>query len=589
MTTSSSTLAPGSVIGEFTIVRPLNEGGMGAVYVAMQASTGRQRALKVMHREIVADPSQHRRFEQEARIGSQIRSEHVIEVIAAGVDPATHLPYLVMELLEGEDLRHRVDGRGALPQGEVAAIFEQTCHAMAAAHVAGVVHRDLKPENVFLARSLRAGSEAFTVKVLDFGIAKLVAEAGTRLTRGSVGSPLWMAPEQTTQAPVTPAADVWALGLMAYELLTGRNFWRAANHEGGTSAQLLREIVLDPIPRASERAAEQGVAARLPSGFDAWFSRAVAREPSDRFQDAGLTWRAMQRLFGADAFAATAAATAAAPSSGTGARSDPPRAALPPETPIAMAQPAAHSMGPPAGASRGVALGAVVAIAGVGLVAIGVAVGIVVTRTHEAPVAVLVPSAVPNPPPQPAAQPPAEVHEAETASAPPLAIAPSSRPSLAVAPTHAAAAAATTTPSSSVAPRTTTAGGGGFADPTDGDRRGASTWKVQDRQVRLLTRLVANESNVTDATVKKAIEWNAWQYLRCYEAAFKTSKDLPEGTITVAFEIIDQLPRHGTLVSSTFASKLLDDCVVRTLIGQTINAAGPDGKGKVVHAFRFAP
>jgi hypothetical protein len=115
------------------------------------------------------------------------------------------------------------------------------------------------------------------------------------------------------------------------------------------------------------------------------------------------------------------------------------------------------------------------------------------------------------------------------------------------------------------------------------------TWKVQDRHVRLFTRLVANESNVSDAVVRKAIEWSSWEYLRCYERAFSGAKDLPEGVVTVGFDILDQLPRHAALVSSTVASPTFNDCVVRTLIGQTINAAGPDGRGHAVHAFRFVP
>ena len=129
---------------------------------------------------------------------------------------------------------------------------------------------------------------------------------------------------------------------------------------------------------------------------------------------------------------------------------------------------------------------------------------------------------------------------------------------------------------------------GGFTDPPT-ERGGAVTWKVQDRHVRLLTRLVSNESNVTDAVVRKAVEWNSWEYLRCYERALRSSKDMPEGTVSVGFDILDQLPRHAALVSSTIQSSTFNDCVVGTLIGQTINAAGPDGKGHVVYAFRFVP
>jgi hypothetical protein len=128
---------------------------------------------------------------------------------------------------------------------------------------------------------------------------------------------------------------------------------------------------------------------------------------------------------------------------------------------------------------------------------------------------------------------------------------------------------------------------GGFSDPTD--RNGPVLWKVQDRHVRLFTRLVSNDSNVADPVVRNAIEWSSWEYLRCYERLLAGAKDLPEGTVVVVFDILNQLPRHAALVSSTIESPAFNDCVVRTLIGQTINAAGPDGRGHVVHAFRFVP
>jgi hypothetical protein len=101
--------------------------------------------------------------------------------------------------------------------------------------------------------------------------------------------------------------------------------------------------------------------------------------------------------------------------------------------------------------------------------------------------------------------------------------------------------------------------------------------------------MISNESNVADAVVKKAIEWSSWHYLQCYERHFGGAKDLVEGQVVVSFEILDQLPRFAKVDSTTFASAGMADCVKNMLLGETINAAGPDGKGKVVHAFRFVP
>lgn len=270
--------------GDFRVIEPLSQGGMGAIYVVEQVSTGKHRALKLMLPQLVADASLRKRFEQEARVGSLIDSEHVVEVVGAGVDGATHTPWIAMELLVGEDLSQVIAQRGAFAPSEVLVVFEQLCHAVGAAHRAGVVHRDLKPENIFMARSRRAGSE-FTVKVLDFGIAKIVAEAKTTRT-AALGSPMWMAPEQTDGSKVGYPADVWALGLIAFHLLTGRFFWTAANADETTVTQLLREVLFEPIPPASARA--QGIDANLalPRAFDDWFARCVTRDPAARFQNA---------------------------------------------------------------------------------------------------------------------------------------------------------------------------------------------------------------------------------------------------------------------------------------------------------------
>ncbi len=282
---------------DFRILRPISSGGMGAVYEAEQISTGKHRALKVMLPQLVADPSLRKRFEQEARIASMIESEHVVEVVGAGIDAGAGVPWLAMELLNGEDLSKTVARRGALAVPEVVLIFEQLCHAVGAAHRASIVHRDLKPENIFLAQAKRAGV-TFTVKVLDFGIAKIVAEAKTKLT-AAMGSPIWMAPEQAERSPITAATDVWALGLVAFYLLTGRFYWKAANSDDATIPQLMREVLFEPIVVASSRAQELGMA--LAPAFDGWFARCVARDPGARFVDANEAWSALAAALGATA------------------------------------------------------------------------------------------------------------------------------------------------------------------------------------------------------------------------------------------------------------------------------------------------
>ena len=291
-----SNLSPGTVFaGEYRIVSPLSSGGMGTVYIAEQMGTGKRRALKLMLPELVRDERLRARFAQEARVGARIDSEHVVEVVDAGVDTFTGMPYLAMELLDGEDLSRWRPKQGVLSGADARRILEELCHAVGAAHRVGIVHRDLKPENLFVTKSKRVGSQV-TLKVLDFGIAKLVDEARSSRT-AAVGTPLWMAPEQTeASTAVAPATDVWAIGLIAFWLFTGRVYWRGGNVHDPSVATLLREVVLDPIGSASQRAAEFGVADRLPRGFDAWFARCVERNPGLRYADATQTFNAMDAI-----------------------------------------------------------------------------------------------------------------------------------------------------------------------------------------------------------------------------------------------------------------------------------------------------
>ena len=290
-------LAPGSVFaGDFEIVEPLAEGGMGALYVARQRSTGALRALKLMQRDLVRSPALREKFEQEARIGARIESDHVAQVLAAGVDAASGMPWIAMELLRGETLAAYAERVGPLQAPHVVAIYQQICHALGAAHRQSIVHRDLKPENIFLATPRAVGVELM-VKLLDFGIAKVVAEATSSQT-GAMGTPMYMAPEQYQGRGIGPWTDVWALGLIAFYLLTGKSYWRSVGGTTSAPAALMYEVCMEPIVPASARATELGVTLLLPEGFDRWFARCVARETADRFSDAGEVLQGMRAMMG---------------------------------------------------------------------------------------------------------------------------------------------------------------------------------------------------------------------------------------------------------------------------------------------------
>jgi serine/threonine protein kinase len=292
------TLTPGTVFAEdYRVERLLSQGGQGSLYVVEQLSTKRSRALKLMRPELVGRPDLRRRFDTEARVGARIESDHVVDVIASGVEGETGTPWLVMELLEGEELGARVEAKGPLLPGEVREVFGQLCHALGAAHRVSIVHRDLKPENVYLAKPRRRGAPPL-VKVIDFGVARMMAEVQTaNRTQSMLGTPLWMAPEQVTPGvPITPAADVWSLGLLAFYALTGRSFWLAGEEADAGVWKILNEVCVLPIPSASARAAAQGREAMLPAGFDAWFARCVDRDAAQRFADAAGAYEALEPL-----------------------------------------------------------------------------------------------------------------------------------------------------------------------------------------------------------------------------------------------------------------------------------------------------
>jgi serine/threonine-protein kinase len=291
----SAALPEGTVFADrYRIVRRIAMGGMGAVYEAVHLETGRRRALKVMHAHMFESEALRDRFKQEARIAAQIESEHIVDVSDAGVDEATEMPFMVMELLRGEELSKRLKRAGPLSPGETVSYLHQMALALDKTHAASIVHRDLKPENIFLCER---DDGTVLVKILDFGVAKLVADGSqTAGATQSLGTPLYMAPEQfRSSLKLTPAADVYALGLLAFTMLVGRAYWKKEAREAGESIAFAFVAAQGPQEEPSVRAAELGVT--LPAAFDAWFAKVTTIEPSERPTPATEVVRGLAEVF----------------------------------------------------------------------------------------------------------------------------------------------------------------------------------------------------------------------------------------------------------------------------------------------------
>jgi serine/threonine protein kinase len=296
---------PGSVFHDrYEVVRVVGQGAMGIVYEVRDRRTGRAAALKLMNQELASEARFVERFEAEAQLGQRVRSPHVAEVFDSGwTDGPVRQPFFAMELLSGETLEARL-AREELSRALGVEVVRQLFRALSAAHRAAIVHRDLKPENLFLCDS---EDGRVLLKVLDFGVAKVLRETTAGGTAPGLGTPLWTAPEQGKEGQtIRPAADVWALGLLTFRILVGAVYWRSSNQRGATAFDLAVEMLRAPIAPPSQRAAELGRPGLGP-GFDAWFLRAVDRDPAARFGDAGEAERALEPIL--------AALTGATPSS----------------------------------------------------------------------------------------------------------------------------------------------------------------------------------------------------------------------------------------------------------------------------------
>ncbi|KYF75121.1 hypothetical protein BE17_43635 [Sorangium cellulosum] len=214
--------------GKYRVLRLLGQGGMGSVYEVELVETGERLALKCVESELLnRSKSSIGRFQREVRAMGALDTEHIVRVRDAGTDPATGAPFMVMELLEGEDLQHLLDRVGKLEPDTALRIAAQVCVGLQKAHEARILHRDIKPANLFLARR---GEGEIVVKILDFGIAKIKPEphqggptTGLTRTGGIIGSPLYMSPEQARGlSDIDYHTDLWSLGVVLYRALSGR-------------------------------------------------------------------------------------------------------------------------------------------------------------------------------------------------------------------------------------------------------------------------------------------------------------------------------------------------------------------------------
>ena len=272
---------PGTVIANrFQLVCELGRGTMGTVWLAQHLTLDVRCALKFMSAEAAREPAYSARFALEARAIAQIQSPNIVRVL--DYDLWEGVPFIAMERLVGEDLAARLQRAPKLAAAGTCRIVSDVARGLSRAHGAGIVHRDLKPENIFLARE---GDDEIA-KLVDFGIAKFEGRAGRRTQVGEVlGTPAYMSPEQTRCAQTIDArADLWSLGAIAFECLTGRIAF-----DGASLGDIFARILVEPLPVPSRMASE------LPPAFDSWFARAVSRDPEGRFSDAREMAEALER------------------------------------------------------------------------------------------------------------------------------------------------------------------------------------------------------------------------------------------------------------------------------------------------------
>jgi serine/threonine-protein kinase len=270
-------LEPGAIVGgRYRLDAVIGRGGMATVHRAWDLRLARPVAVKVLRPEILADPDLALRFRREAHAATVLRHQNVVACLDTGT--VGESPYLVMELVEGEDLATRLKRGTPIPPREAVAIAADVARGLAIAHARGIVHRDVKPGNILLATDGRT-------MITDFGVARLAAEAEATIPGTTLGSVHYFSPEQARGAATTPASDVYSLGLVLFEMLTGTRPF------GGDSPAAIALARID-APTPSATAANPA----LPPALDRVLGRALAQDPQDRFPNGAALAEALDAL-----------------------------------------------------------------------------------------------------------------------------------------------------------------------------------------------------------------------------------------------------------------------------------------------------
>ena len=271
----SGVLAPGAFIADrYRVLRKIGEGGMGVLYACFDTVLARDVAVKLMQRSLASEPLLSERLMREAMLAAQLR-RHVAQVFDCGM-LETGEPFIVMELLSGRDMYAVLRQSGPVAPAELIAIMLQVCDGLAEAHEKGIIHRDLKPENLFCAEQPDGG---VVIKIVDFGVSKQLSSRSMRAQTNpgeSVGSPQYMSPEQIANpSEVDARTDIWSLGVVMYELLTG-----VLPFPGPGTARICAAVLTEPVPPLSEHRHD------VPPALEFIVMRCLEKERARRFPDA---------------------------------------------------------------------------------------------------------------------------------------------------------------------------------------------------------------------------------------------------------------------------------------------------------------